>query len=192
VGQKRPKFTKYWRPFAGENFLFRFVVYSAFRFDDNRTELKSRYCCKTTQKISSFWVPHIMETEIPHSWRAFSNLAHFQTCGKVWLTRVQWPPCEHAGNEHDNGSKPRQNLSRLFSTACCLLKTFVLTCRRKISWNRQVWIATFRDNLHFSYVQFQIWLITENELKHVWVPFGDLHVNEYKMWKLAEEVNSSY
>jgi len=26
-------------------------------------------------------------------------MANFGTCGNVWLTRVRWPPCEHAGND---------------------------------------------------------------------------------------------
>ena len=53
--------------------------------------IKSRNCRKPT-KIGSFKPPVSCEEGPLNSGPAFANLAHFATCGKVWLSSVRWAP----------------------------------------------------------------------------------------------------
>jgi len=49
----------------------------------------------------------------------FSSLTHCQMCGKVWLTCIWWPLCEHAGNDKNTriGKNAPVNLSCLWATS---------------------------------------------------------------------------
>ena len=40
-------------------------------------------------KIGSFGAPVFMERDTPNFGHASSNLAHFQTCGRFWLSSIQ-------------------------------------------------------------------------------------------------------
>jgi len=65
------------------------------------SKVNRAYMLSQIHKNRQFWGPHFRRRVAPTFWHPFSNLAHFQTRGKLRLSSVQWLRYEHAGNDEN-------------------------------------------------------------------------------------------